>query len=434
MTTEFDLWANRHWMMLNSHQIEAGQAEIEDTHEPRSVPGRDRKPAIRVYLMDLWSFIPYYMARLCAALRQDSVQPTLGSVRYHLDRKYFQHSGVVPDQFLLDFGGGVKNRLLRRSIKSVEYLINICVLGGRLAFLRPDILHVQYLPFLEHGGRFEIWFLKWMRSLGIKIVYTVHNVTQQDAPEARIPLLRRVYHAADGLICHGENARTDLVDNFGVPAERIRVIPHGPLFESCSRLSKEESRSKLGFGKDEIIILSLGVISEYKGIPFLLDAWKKLKEERTRGRLVIAGTGDPRILAAIQEKVVAENLSDSVSLRLEFIPVEQLPLFYQAADILVFPYKAGTTSGALLTALNYGKAMVATNLPFFQEYLRDKETALLLDYGDEESLKAAMTILIDNPQYRTKIASELSRQTLHGTGWDEIARKTEQFYEAVLDR
>jgi glycosyltransferase involved in cell wall biosynthesis len=381
-------------------------------------------------MMDLWSFIPYYMADLCFHLAAETVDVKLGSARYHLDRSYFQKAGLVPDRLLLDAGGSIRSNFLRRMVKSCEYLVNLFLLGLRFAGSRPDILHVQYLPFLERGFRFEIWFLKWMHWLGIRLVYTVHNVTRQDAPEQGIDLFRRAYHTADILICHGEQAQAELVRDFGIAKEKIWLIPHGPLFNDGPRLPPQEARERLGFA-DEPLVLCLGVISEYKGIPFLLDSWKKLKAEGTEGRLVIAGTGDQRVLSEIKEKV-ADGLTDSVSLWLQFVPVEQLPVLYQAADILVYPYKAGTTSGALLTGLNYGRAVVATRLPFFQEHLEHERTALLVDYGATDDLATALQLLIQQPQRRTQLASALMRQTAQGIGWPEIARKTRQCYEATL--
>ena len=402
-----------------------------------SVPGEalsaSRKPSLRVYMMDLWSFIPYYMARLCGSLQKESVHATLGSARYHLDRNYFRKSGLAPDRILLDQGGNLRAHFLRRLIKSFEYVANLLLLGLRFTFSQPDILHVQYLPFLERGWSFEIWFLRWVRRLGIRVVYTVHNVTRQDAPGEGIPLFRRAYSAADALICHGEEARDELVRAFGVPPDRTWVIPHGPLFENSLQHSSEESRSKLGLPKDGALILCLGVISEYKGIPFLLDAWKKLKARGTGGHLVVAGTGDQKVLSEIQSKVASEALADSVDLRLQFIPVEQLPLFHQAADILVYPYKAGTTSGALLTGLNFGKAIVATRLPFFQEHLKNGETALLVDYGDTEGLATALQTLIQQPSERARLGTKLQHETARGMGWEEIAQKTRKVYDAVAN-
>lgn len=386
---------------------------------------------IRVYMMELWSFIPYYVARLCGALANESVDVALGSVRYHLDRDYYKKVGLKPDKRLLDAGGGVRSGFLRRIIKSFEYAFNLFALALRLSRSNTDVLHVQYLPLLEHGLGIERWFLKWVRRRGIRIVTTVHNVTHPDAPKRGVALFQRAYSAADALICHGEEARVELVRDLGIAADKIWVIPHGPLFEERPQVSTEEARSKLGLAQEGPLVVCLGVISPYKGVPFLLESWKQMKKAGANGRLLIAGTGDPRVLAEIQEKVAAENLESSVDLWLRFIPVEQLPLLYQASDILVYPYSAGTTSGALLTGLNYSKAIVATRLPFFQEYLKHDETALLVDYGDTAALASSLRTLIESPQERTRLAGVSLQQTSQGISWQEIARKTRECYEAV---
>jgi glycosyltransferase involved in cell wall biosynthesis len=396
------------------------------------VSSRQGQRKLRVYMMDLWSFIPYYMAGLCSSLATQDVEAKLGSARYHLDRRYFQKAGLVPDRVLIDAGGGIKSSAARRLVKSCEYIVNLFMLSLRLPISKPDILHVQYLPFLERGFRFELWFLRWVRRFGIRVVYTVHNVTRQDAPGQGRPIFRRAYQLADALICHGEAARTELERDFQIAADKIWVIPHGPLFDDRPQLSPQDARSKLALQQEEPLVLCLGVISEYKGIPFLLDAWKKLKAAGAEGRLLIAGTGDQRILSEIREKTAAEGLSGSVSLWLQFIPVEQLPLLHQAADILVYPYKAGTTSGALLTGLNYGRAVVATKLPFFLEHLKDGETALLVDYGATDALAAALQSLVQQPQQRSKLAKALQHQASQGNGWQEIAGKTKQCYQAAL--
>ena len=416
--------------MLTANQLET-EAAVPKQPET-SVPVQPR--TIRVYMMEMWSFIPYYVGRLCGSLRDEAVKATLGSVRYHLDRNYYRNAGLAPDRFLLDSGGRIHAGFARRLVKSFEYVLNLLILGFRLSASRTDILHVQYLPFLERRWPFEVWFLKWIRRRGIRIVYTVHNVTRQDAPEQGKPLFRRAYHLADALICHGGGACAELVRDFGVPREKIWIIPHGPLFENRPMLSPQEARTALGLPSEEALVLWLGVISPYKGIPFLLDAWKLMKKSGAKGRLLIAGTGDAGVMAEIRQTIAAEGLESSVELRLEFIPVEQLPYFYQAADVLVYPYKAGTTSGALLTGLQYGKAIVATRLPFFEEYLKDEETALLVDYGDVEALARFLQTLIQQPAERARIANALIQQSSQGINWQEIAKKTREVYETTLSR
>jgi glycosyltransferase involved in cell wall biosynthesis len=387
---------------------------------------------ITVYIMDLWSFIPYYMARLCASLRAESVEVTLGSIRYHLDRNYFHNVGLTPDPVLLDSGGSIRSNGLRRMVKSVEYLVNLAILAVRITVSKPNILHVEYFPFVDHGFPFEMWFLKYVRFLGVPVVYTVHNVTLQDAPDRHRPMFRRAYHMADALICHGEAARTQVVRDFDVPAERISVIPHGPLFDEKPGLSQREARMKLGLPSEAPLVLCLGVISEYKGIPFLLDAWKQLVQSGVSARLLVAGTGDTRLLSSIREKVLSEGLGSSVDLWLHFIPVEQLPLLHLAADILVYPYKAGATSGALLTGMNYGKSIVATKLPFFCEYLKDGENALLVDYGDIGALSSSLGRLIDNPEERFRLTRSAENENLKNPSWAEIAKATRECYDNLL--
>lgn len=400
-------------------------AGIEET------PALSERKTIKVYMLEPWSFIPYYVAALINGLCCESVEVILGSVKYHLDRDFFRKVGLTPDPALLDLGGAIRFPKMRRLVKAFEYVANLFGLALRFVVSRPDVVHVQYLPFLEHGFRFEIWFMRWVRLLGIRLVYTAHNVTPQDAPDRYKHHYRSAYQAADALICHGVEARSQLTQDFAIPDERVWVIPHGPLFAEKTEVSPELARAKLGLRDGGPLVLSLGVISRYKGIFFLLDAWKRLVGAGVRGRLLIAGTGDPRLLSEIRERVSAEEIGPSVDLWLRYIPVEQLPLLYQAADILVYPYKAGTTSGALLTGINYGKAIVATTLPFFQEYLTNGKDAALVQYGDVDRLAEILAELMLDPLERDRLGNGITRVKEIRCSWRNIASATVECYKAV---
>jgi glycosyltransferase involved in cell wall biosynthesis len=387
----------------------------------------------RVYLMDLWTSIPYYVSRLCLGLREQGLDVRLCSVRYHLDGNYFHTQGLSPEPWLLDLGGRIRNSLLGRIVKAIEYWPNLILLAMQIRKSRPTILHVQSLRFLENGFPFEIWFLHWVRRRGVKIVYTVHNLVNKENPNRHKSLYRKAYQAADLLICHSPDTSAQLVRVFGIPSNKLQVIPHGPLFEHVPALSPREARAELGLPADEFLVLFIGIIRQYKGIPFLLEAWKLLIESGHKARLLIAGTGDRHLMSAIRGKVREEGLESSVDLWLHYVSVEQLPLLHQAADILVYPYKAVTTSGALLTGLNYGKAVVATNLSFFQEYLRDGENALLVDYRDVKGLACRLRILLEKPEERARIAAVLESQHARRASWREISQATRECYQNLLE-
>jgi len=420
--------------MTASFNVEVNERVTECDCGRPAARAQDKKGMGLVYMMELWSFVPYYMACLSKSLRDTSVKVVLGSVRYHLDREYFRKVGLKPDPRLLDFGGSIHSNILRRLVKSIEYVANLFVLGLRFSLSQPDILHVQYLPFLEHGFTFELWFLKWVKYLGIRVVYTVHNVTPQNTADRHKSIYRHAYRMADSLICHSEGASSELIRDFEVAAEKIWVIPHGPLFDEKPQISPQEARAKLRLPVDKNLALCFGVISEYKGIPFLLDAWKRVIGTGVKGRLLIAGTGDPRLMSTIREKVLADGIDSSVDLWLRFISVDEVSILHQAADILVYPYKAGTTSGALLTGLNYGKAVVATRLPFFLEHLVDSLNARLVDYGDVDALGQVLLQLLHDPQEREKLGQGVVNQARKTESWDTIARSTIDCYRAAIHR
>ncbi len=118
-----------------------------------------------------------------------------------------------------------------------------------------------------------------------------------------------------------------------------------------------------------MLVLWQGIIFPYKGIDLLLNAWQKVEAHDEAACLVIAGTGAPELLEQIREQVSQLGLK-RVHLEFRFITTEELVALYRAADIVVYPYRAITTSGALATGLALGKTIVASDLPVFREFLR----------------------------------------------------------------
>src|SRR5262249_28901447 len=226
-------------------------------------------------------------------------------------------------------------RTLRRLLKLSEYLLNLAILAVRFVLSKPDILHVEFLPLIERGVPFERWLLCLAEALGIGIVYTVHNVLPQDTGERHKAAFQRVYDLADALICHDGEASRRLTSEFGIPADRIHVVPHGPLFDEDYTNAPACCRSELGFGPDQCVVLCQGFIRPYKGIPFLLASWWKVQDTVPGARLVIAGCGETKHVAEVEKAVQDLGLHASVRRIFDFLPSDQLLRLYAAADILV---------------------------------------------------------------------------------------------------
>lgn len=387
---------------------------------------------LRVFMMDLWAIVPYYTAYLSRALMAEGVDLTVGSISYYLDPSCFSSRGIKVDPGLLDVVGKFPlPRLPRRVLKLSEALVNLSALTLRFLVSPPDVLHVQFLPMLNWGLPLDFWFLEFCRKRGSKIVLTVHDLLPHDTGEALKGTFLELYRMADRLICHSDHVRSRLGREFCVPEEKVSVIPHGPLFCDSPAASAAQTPSDFEEKPGTVLVLWQGIIFPYKGVDLLLRAWRWVEAEGGDCRLTIAGTGTPELLEQIREQVESQGLR-RVQLHLRFISARELVALYRAADVVVYPYRAITTSGALATGLALGKTIVASDLPVFRELLTHRENALLVDPEDSKEFADALIELAHDAGLRERLASRVRSMDFGEQSWTSIARKTMQAYGSAL--
>lgn len=385
----------------------------------------------KVFMMDLWATVPYYTAYLSRALLQAGVPVTVGSITYYLDPACFTSRGLKPEPGLMDVVGRFKlPKLPRRLLKLPEAMLNLAALAARFAISPPDVIHVQYLPMLKWRVPLDLWFLEFCRRRGSKIVLTVHDLMPHDTGERYKATFDELYRSVDAIICHSDSIRSRLENEFAVPATKISVIPHGPFFYDLPAASDAEHLRGFELTPGRKMVLWQGIIFPYKGIDLLLEAWQRVEQKRDDTELVIAGTGAPELLEQIRAQVAALGLQ-RVKLHFRFISSEELVALYRAAAIVVYPYRAITTSGALATGLALGKTIVASNLPVFREILTNRESALLVEQNPPE-LADALIELIGDDALRERLAEQIRAMQFGDASWLEIARKTAGVYQSQM--
>jgi glycosyltransferase involved in cell wall biosynthesis len=385
---------------------------------------------MQVIVMDLMGTVAYYNVELCRALKRTNVNVTLATPASCLDPQYSATDGIQRLSGMTDRVAKVLGPpSVRRILKLGEYITNLCVCIYHIARWRPDALHVQFLPLATYYGLpIEYWFLKIVRACRIPIIYTVHNVLPHDTGNARASVFRRIYSAADLLICHNQTAQEELVRDFGIDAERVRVIPHGPLLPGHDAARVSHARTALGIPDNECVVLWQGHVKPYKGVPFLLDAWNIVHRQRANATLFIVGSGDSQLYLEFEQQVEQLGIASSVRLVCRFMGVRELAEYYEAADIIVYPYRDITTSGALMTGLNYKKPIIVTDLPAFRELMNPVDPTVIIQYGDRQSLASAIIRLIDDPARRIQLGAKQAELL---PCWTEIGAQTLAAYEIV---
>lgn len=409
--------------------------------------------SLRVWLSDPLCFTPWYTASLARALASANVSLRLLSASVSREPEYFSQVRLSPDPgpFRFDNVANGWPSSLRRVLRCAAAISNSIALARTLESTpskRPDIIHLQQLPLLNYniGSDFEL--LAAARRCHIPVVHTVHNLLPHDTGNRLENIFGRLYRSVDHLICHSRDIADALEARFDIPSTFISVIPHGPLFESADYRSSRDARTTLKLPQDRPIVLWQGVMASYKGLDLLLQAWKD-SVPRWRNRstamplLVIAGTGSSEVEAEV--RAAAASLSDTLRADIHYIPTSRLPSYYQAADLLVYPYRSITTSGALLTGLCYRKPIIASDLLPFREYLDPNQNALLVPPGDVAALSSALEEAVDgitnlHLQPRAEadrniyldLLMEAANNHRRYVGWDQIAQQTIEVYRMTI--
>jgi glycosyltransferase involved in cell wall biosynthesis len=383
----------------------------------------------KVFMMDLWAIVPYYTAYLSKALLTAGTDLTVGSITYYLDTECFLSRGIKVSPGMLDLVGRFQlPRLPRRFLKFTEAMINLCALFLQFLISPPDVVHVQYLPMLKWKLPLDLWFLRFCRMRGAKIVLTVHDLLPHDTAELHKQTFLKLYAWVDRIICHSDHIKMRLREEFQVQEKNIRVIPHGPFFyDTADNDSKNIIVADSAASNGKTLVLWQGIIFPYKGVDLLLEAWRAVETSVPDALLVIAGTGAPELQQAIRHQIEILELKQ-VRPHFQFVSTGELVALYRAADVVVYPYRAITTSGALATGLALGKSIVASDLPVFRELLTSGETALLVDPRDSNQLSTALIELLLNASLRTRLAANTRSMNFGDDSWRSIARQTMDAY------
>jgi glycosyltransferase involved in cell wall biosynthesis len=261
---------------------------------------------------------------------------------------------------------------------------------------KPKIFHILW------NNKFEVFdrtlLVLYYRILGKRIVLTVHNVNadQRDSKDTWVNrlTLRIQYRLADSLFVHTEKMKRELVEEFDVPEARVTVIPFGiNNAVANTSLTPRLAKAKLDLSEDERAILFFGRISPYKGLDYLISAFRMLLQStQTKYRLIIAGRPDrcDEYWAAIQNEISDEVRQGQVIVRSGFIPDNEIEIYFKAADVLVLPYREIYQSGVLFLGYSFGLPVIAADVGSFGEEVIEGKTGHLFRPRDPADLAKAL--------------------------------------------
>lgn len=261
------------------------------------------------------------------------------------------------------------------------------------------------------------------RSLGYKVVWTVHNLYPHESSFHDLDRLARmaITSLASAVIVHCQHARALVQEHFS-RHDGVFVIPHGHFIDIYpNTLTRAEVRSQLGLSESSFVYLAFGNVSPYKGMERLLEIFSGLPGKNLILLLAAKVYNEYGDELAEQAAQIDSRIVVHTS---RFFPNEELQLYHNAADVAVLPFLDVLTSGTVITALSFGLPVIVPAIGCLPE-LVDDSMGIVYDPNQPGALGKAMTAF----QQRDLTASGMAAyRRAESLSWDSIARLTLDAY------
>jgi len=235
-------------------------------------------------------------------------------------------------------------------------------------------------------------------------------------------ILRRWFRKLDGKIAVSKPAMDFARENF---PGYYNIIPNGVDVEHFS----PDVAPIEEFNDGKLNILFVSRLEKRKGLNYLLQAFRRVKEEIPDCRLIVVGPGT-RLRRRYERYVARSGLKDVVFVGL--VSYDDLPRYYQTADVFCAPAIGSESFGIiLLEAMAMGKPIVASNIEGYASVISHGADGLLVPPADKDKLAQALISLLNDEALRQEMGAKGRIKALEHS-WEHIAQKVFAYYVRVL--
>lgn len=238
-----------------------------------------------------------------------------------------------------------------------------------------------------------------------------------------------VYRRAHRFIVLSSAFRDLLIQSYDVSPQSVHVVPGGVDIDrfDCTE-SLATARTRLDWPTDRPIILSVRRLVRRVGLESLVSAMEIVRDRRPDALLLMAGRGP--LADELRSQIGAAGLQEHVRL-LGFVPDEDLPVAYRAADLTVMPTRALEGFGlSAVESLAAGTPVLVTSVGGLPEIVRDLSDQLIIENDSPAALASRLTAALEG-RIDVPSASACQRHARTRFAWPVIASQVKSVYEQV---
>jgi len=315
--------------------------------------------------------------------------------------------------------------------------LNVSIVVPIKNLIEPALVGVK--PALIHSQH-PVWMgdlaASFARALNIPLVFTFHTQYEKYAQQYSLiapklaglitdEVIRRYLRQCAHVVVPTESIREMLVINYGIE-QGVTVVPTPVDLTKFRDVQPDKVRSNFGL-KEAEVLLFVGRLAREKGLDMLLRAFILIQELRPGVRLLLLGRGPYE--EALKAEISKSGLKDFVIFA-GAVPHEEVPNYYAAADLFVFPSTTETQGLVIIEAMAAGLPIVAVRAPGAVDVLTER-CGVLTENTPEALAREVVDILGDSERQRE--LSEHARQAVERYSIPGATERMLDAYETALD-
>ncbi len=320
-------------------------------------------------------------------------------------------------------------------------------LFGHLPQFLEELRSFQKEQGIEYGVvHSHYWLSAWIgqrfsQGLDIPHVVTFHTLglikmqsrAGEVEPEERPLAERAAMLTADRIIAFSGHERDAMARLYGADPKKVRLVPCGVDLGKFRPLDQKEVRERLGLNGEKVLLF-VGRIEPLKGLDLLVETAAQLEAGEEKVRMMVVGGGGPGEPETDRVRRLAEERQ--VDGMIEFVgrvDHDELPLYYNAADVCIVPSYYESFGLVALESMACGTPVVASRVGGLPTIVHHGHTGYLKSWRCAEAFANSVEMIFASTDLQESMGSA-ARRRAELMGWSNVASIISDDYLTLSDR
>lgn len=331
----------------------------------------------------------------------------------------------------LEFPWEVKYKIKRNDIESYIQAANYINNSG------CDVVLIEH-EFGIFGGDFGDYAVQFVKMIKKPLIMTCHTIPRETNTDyGRV--LKELGKIVCGITVMAKDSQEKLIKDYSVDKKKIAFIPHGTPDIPLS--STEHYKKQKGLA-GRLVIGSINLISEGKGLEYTIEAVAKIAKIYPEIMGVIIGQTHPGIIESqgekyrnfLKKRVKELGIEKNIKFIDKYLSLDDLIFWLKTIDFYVTPYldPEQSSSGALAYAIGAGKVCISTPYKYAKENL-SKGRGIIVPFRDSKSIAEAVVKMWEDKE-KMKTMQKMAYEYGRFMTWTNVALQHLDMFELMVKK